>query len=194
MARRPDAWLARTADPEGAALEQALEELVERLELARRAAERIAGARALGLREVELAPGVRNYLCAFEGPAFVCLTGTGTPVNDAHVVHRVATISLVWEQLEADVDPSRLGDVAAAAARVLAATDAVPMTEAVAETAEHAVAIRAWRESPLRAVASRWPTRTSSSPAAVASAPRRASRRSRSSRRCWAGRSAARGR
>jgi hypothetical protein len=154
MARRPDAWLARVADPEGAALERALEELVERLERARQAAERIVGARALGLREVELAPGARNYLCAFEGPAFVCVTATGTPVDDAHVVHRVATVSLVWEQLEADVDPSRLDDVAAAAARVLAATDAVMMTEVVAETAEHAMAIRAWRESPLRAVAS----------------------------------------
>jgi hypothetical protein len=155
MPRRPDAWLSQAADPEGAELERALEGLVERLEHARGAAQRAAGRTPLGLREVEFAPGTRHYLCAFEGPAFICLADAGSPVTDVHVVHRVATVGLVWEQLEADVDPSRLGDVAAAAARVLAATDApVQMVEAVAETAEHAVAISAWRESPLRAVAS----------------------------------------
>jgi len=155
MPRRPDAWLAQTADPTGEALERALEDLVGRLAEARAAAERTTGYQALGLREVELAPGARNYLCAFEGPAFVCLTDVGRPVTDAHVVHRVATVSLVWEQLEADVDPSRLADVATSAARVLAATDApAPMVEAVADTAEHAMAIRVWREAPLRAIAS----------------------------------------
>jgi hypothetical protein len=155
MPRRPDAWLSQTADPEGAELERALEGLVERLEQARGAAERTAGRAPLGLREVEFAPGVRHYLCAFEGPAFLCLADRGRPVLDAHIVHRVATVGLVWEQLEADVDPSRLGDVATAAARVLAATDSPgTMVEAVAETAEHARVISAWRESPLRAVAS----------------------------------------
>ncbi len=155
MPRRPDAWLAQTADPTGDALERALEGLVERLEQARLAAERAAGQRPLGLRAVELSPGTRNYLCAFEGPAFVCLADDDRPVTDAQVVHRIATVSLVWEQLEADIDPSRLADVATAAARVLAATDApAPMAEAVAETAAHAMAIRRWRESPLRAVAS----------------------------------------
>jgi hypothetical protein len=104
---------------------------------------------------LELAPGTHHYLFAVEGPGFVCLTDAGRPVTDAHVVHRVATVSLVWEQLEADTEPSRLADVATAAARVLAAADApAPMVEGVADTAEHAMAIRLWRESPLRAVAS----------------------------------------
>jgi len=155
MPRHPDAWFSQTADPAGAELERALEGLVDRLEQARGAAERAAGRPPLGLREVELAPGTRNYLCAFEGPAFICLSGALHPVSDAHIAHRVATVGLVWEQLEADVDPSRLGEVAAAAARVLAATDAPgPMVDAVAETAEGAMAIRAWRDSPLRAIAS----------------------------------------
>ncbi len=155
MPRRPDAWLTATADPEGVELERALEGLVERLDAARVAAERTSGRSVLGLREVEFAPGVRSYLCAFEGPAFMCLADAGRPVTDAHVVHRVATVSLVWEQLEADVDPSRLADVASAAGRLLAATDSPPpVVEAVAETAEHAMAISAWRQSPLRAVAS----------------------------------------
>lgn len=155
MPRRPDAWLAQTADPSGDDLERALEDLVRRLEEARQAAERAAGAPALGLREVELAPGVRHYLCAFEGPAFVCVSADGRPETDARVVHRVATVSLVWEQLEADVATSRLDELATAAARVLATADGpAPMTDAVAETAEHAMALRGWRESPLRAVAS----------------------------------------
>lgn len=155
MPRRPEEWLTRTADPDGADLERALESLVERLEAARSAAERVAGRRALGLREVELAPGARTYLCAFEGPAFVCIGDGGRPVTDLRVVHRVATVSLVWEQLEADVDPSRLADVASAAGRVLAATDSpAPVVEAVADTAEHVMAITSWRQSPLRAIAS----------------------------------------
>src|ERR1700686_914612 len=142
MPRRPDAWLSQIADPAGPELERALHGLVDRLEHASHAAERAAGRAPLGLREVELAPGTRHYLCAFEGPAFICLTGASRPVTDPHIVHRVATIGLVWEQLEADVDPSRLGEVAEAAARVLAATDTHgQVVDAVAETAERAMAI-----------------------------------------------------
>src|SRR3974390_571074 len=115
MARRPDAWLAQTADPTGQALERALEDLVGRLAEARGAAEQLTGGQVRGLREVELAPAARNYLCAVDGPAFICLDAAGQIVTDVHVVHRVATVSLVWEQLEAAVDASRLADGAPAA-------------------------------------------------------------------------------
>jgi hypothetical protein len=155
MERRPDAWLAQTADPEDAALEAALEELVERLERARTAAERIGDRPVLGLREIEIAPGRREYLCAFDGPAFLCLGADLVPVTEVRAVHRAATVSLVWEQLEADVAPSRLSDVAAGGARVLALTDApADMCAAIAATVEGATAVAAWRESPLRAIAS----------------------------------------
>jgi len=155
MDRRPDAWLEQSADPVDSALERALTELVDRLDLAKAAAERAGAQPVLGLREIELAPGRREYLCAFDGPAFLCLDASLSPVGDARAVHRAATVSLVWEQLEAEIAPSRLSDVAAGAARVLALTDTPgDMCAAIAATAEGATAICAWRESPLRAIAS----------------------------------------
>lgn len=155
MPRRPDAWLEMSADPAGPALDDALEALVARLEGARDAAAARAGRPPLGLREVELAPGDRLYLCAFDGPAFLCLDAGCAPVAAAHVVHRVATMSLVWEQLEAEVDGARLEEVIETSGRVLALTDApAPMCAAIAATAEHVMAIIAWRTSPLRATAS----------------------------------------
>jgi hypothetical protein len=155
MDRRPDAWLEQTADPVESELERVLEELVGRLDAAKAAAERVGARPVLGLREIELAPGRRDYLCAFDGPYFVCLDADLIPVHDVRTIHRAATVSLVWEQLEADIAPSRLADVAAAAARVLALTDAPgDMCAQIAATAEGATAMGAWRESPLRAVAS----------------------------------------
>jgi hypothetical protein len=154
MSRRPDGWLSHVADPSGPELEAAMDDLVARLDAARDAATRLAGRAPLGLREVELSAGVRHYLCAFEGPGFLCLDADGSLVAEDHVVHRVATVSLVWEQLEAEVDVARLQEVSGAAARVLAVTDSpVDMCEAVAEAAEHAGAVGAWRASPLRATA-----------------------------------------
>jgi hypothetical protein len=155
MTRRPDGWLKSAADPAGLALDDALEDLVLRLGNARASAEQHAARAPLGLREVELAMGARTYLCAFDGPGFLCLTHEGRPVTDAHVVQRTATVSLVWEQLEAEIDVSRLGEVSSAAARVLALTDEpAVMSDAIGATAEHAMAMAQWRESPLRAIAS----------------------------------------
>ncbi len=155
MPRRPDAWLEMSADPEGPALDDALMVLVSRLERARDVAAASAGRPPLGLREVELAPGDRAYLCAFDGPAFLCVDERGEVVSAQHVVHRVATMSLVWEQLEAEVDVTRMEEVAETAGRVLALTDApAPMCAAIAATAEHVMAMLAWRVSPLRATAS----------------------------------------
>jgi hypothetical protein len=155
MSRRPDAWLAMSADPTGADLDAALEALLSRLDQARAAATRVAGHPPLGLREVELAPGERTYLCAFEGPAFACVDDSGVAITAAHVVHRVATAGLMWEQLEAEVDASRLGEVAGAAGRVLALTDTpAAMCEAIGATVERVSAVAEWRTSPLRATAS----------------------------------------
>ena len=155
MSRRPDAWLAMSADPSGDDLETALVSLLGRLDRARAAAQQVAGVAPLGLREVELAPGEHVYLCAFDGPAFLCIDAAGAPVAQSHLVHRAATAGLVWEHLEADVDISRLEDVGGAAGRVLAVTDApADMCEAIAATAEHTTTLAAWRGSPLRATAS----------------------------------------
>ena len=155
MPRRPDAWLEMSADPEGPALDDALLALVSRLERARDAAAARAGRPPLGLREVELAPGDHVYLCAFDGPAFLCVDERGEVVSGQHVVHRVASMSLVWEQLEAEVDGTRMEEVAETAGRVLALTDTpAPMCAAIAATAEHIGAVVTWRVSPLRATAS----------------------------------------
>ena len=134
MPRRPDDWLTQTADPSGADLERALETWSATGGGAE-AAERVAGRRRWGcarwsLRRVHattFAPsrGRRSSASAMDGRA-------ESPM--LRVVHRVATVSLVWEQLEAECRSSRLDGVATAAGRVLAATDvAAPMTDAVAE-------------------------------------------------------------
>ncbi len=114
-------------------------------------------------------PDVRRSACGRlnspPGIACICVRSTvrhscvstqaGAPVAAAHVVHRVATMSLVWEQLEAEVDGARLEEVIETSGRVLALTDApAPMCAAIAATAEHVMAIIAWRTSPLRATAS----------------------------------------
>lgn len=142
-------------DPEGDALEAALEALVADLTAAAAAAAAIAGREPAGIRAIEIAPGVRRFLCAFPGPGFLCVAGDGTPLADARAVHQAATAGLAWEHLEAVVDVERLEDLAAAGARVLALTGEPPdMAAAVAQVVEAGRELAAWRLSPLRAEAS----------------------------------------
>ena len=79
--------------------EAALRDLVERLGAARDAAAALAGRPALGVRAVEPAHGRRSYLCAFEGPAFVCLDDRLAAERDARRVREAASASLLWEQV-----------------------------------------------------------------------------------------------
>jgi hypothetical protein len=153
--RVPDGWLRAASDPPPDRLEAVLGELVARLTEAAAAAAHRTGRDPLGIRAVELPAGVRAYVCAFDGPSFLCLDDAMRPVDDPRLVRRAAAAGLLWEQLEALVDPGRLGDLVAAAGRLLAVLDEpAAVTHAVATVAEEAGRLAGWRASPMRTIAS----------------------------------------
>lgn len=135
--------------------EAALRELVDALEAARRAATELAGRPPLGLRAVEAAAGRRSYLCAFEGPAFLCLAGDLAAECDLRRARESASASLLWEHLEALVDAEALRELAAAIGRLLAlGGDPPEVAESLERVAARALELAAWRDAPVRALAS----------------------------------------
>jgi hypothetical protein len=133
----------------------AVEELVARLRAARDAATALGGEPPLGVREVEPAAGRRAYLAAFPGPAFLCLDEALRPEADARRAREAASASLLWEHVEAMLDPEALRDLASAIGRLLALGGDPPEVTGPLETvATRALELAAWREDPLRAVAS----------------------------------------
>jgi hypothetical protein len=133
----------------------ALQALVDDLGAARAAAAGLAGRPPLGLRAVELAEGRRAYLCAFEGPGFLCLRADLRAEPSARAAHQVAAASLLWEQAEGMVDAERLRELAGAVGRALAmGVEGPGVEDALADVAELALALAAWRDEPRRAVAS----------------------------------------
>jgi hypothetical protein len=135
--------------------EAALRALVQRLGAARDAAAALAGQAPVGVRAVEPAYGRRNYLCAFEGPAFLCLDDRLAAERDPHRVRQAASASLLWEQVEALVDAGSLRDLAGAIGRLLALGGDPPEVAASLEVvAARALDLARWRDDPARAVAS----------------------------------------
>ena len=135
--------------------EAALRALVEDLGAARDAAAAIAGRPPIGVRAVEAAPGRRGYLCAFEGPAFLCLDPGLAAERDPRRVRDSASASLLWEQLESLVDGDALRDLAGAVGRLLARGNDPPEVAASLEVvAARALDLARWRDDPARAVAS----------------------------------------
>ncbi len=133
----------------------AVRDLVERLGAARDAASAVAGEAPLGVRAVEPAAGRRAYVAAFPGPTFLCLDERLSPEADPRRAHETASASLLWEHVEAIVDPDALRDLVAAIGRLLALGGDPPEVTAPLETvAARALELAAWREDPLRAVAS----------------------------------------
>jgi hypothetical protein len=138
-----------------AADEAALGRLVERLGAARDAAAAIAGRPAIGVRAVEPAHGRRSYLCAFPGPAFLCLDDRLAAERDPRRVREAASASLLWEQVESLVDAASLRDLAAAIGRLLArGGDPPEVAESLEVVAARALDLARWRDDPARAVAS----------------------------------------
>ena len=133
----------------------AVRDLVERLHAARDAAAAVAGEVPLGVRAVEPAAGRRAYLAAFPGPAFLCLDERLAPEADPRRAREAASASLLWEHVEAMVDPDALRDMASAIGRLLALGGDPPEVTGPLETvAARALELAAWREDPMRAVAS----------------------------------------
>lgn len=138
-----------------ATAEAALGALVDGLEGARLAGARVAGRPPLGVRAVESAAERRSYLLAFDGPAFLCLDARLAAEGDARRAHEAASAGLLWEHVEALVDASALRGLVAAIGRVLAqGDDPLPMTAALETVAARALELAAWRDEPMRALAS----------------------------------------
>ena len=129
--------------------------LLAELTAARERASQSGGSDPLGLRAVELGPGQRWYLCAFAGPTFLCLDVELRPERDRERVREVAAGSLLVERAEGLVDAEKLSYLAAAAGRLLAATaEPTDVASSLEVTAQRALELAAWRESPQREVAS----------------------------------------
>ena len=119
------------------------------------AATAIAGPGLLGLRAVEPREGHRWYLCALEGPAFLCLRRDLTRESGERRVHEVASGSLLVERAEAMIDGAELRYFAGAAGRLLAvAGEPGELEEAIEAAAQRALLLAEWRESAQREVAS----------------------------------------
>ncbi len=130
-------------------------DLVQRLEAARDAAERIAGRPPLGVRAVEPAAGRRGYVAAFEGPEFLCLAGDLEPERDARRVREAASATLLWEHAEALVDAEALRDLVRAVGRLLAlGGEPVEVAEPLEVVAARALELAGWRDAPRRVIAS----------------------------------------
>jgi hypothetical protein len=135
--------------------EGALRALVDDLGAARDAATAVAGRPPLGVRAVEAAHGGRTYLCAFEGPAFLCLDARLAPERDARRVREAAAASLLWERVESLIDAAALRDLAGAIGRLLARGGEPPEVAASLEVvAARALELARWRDDSLRALAS----------------------------------------
>ncbi len=133
----------------------AIAALVEDLGRAREAASAVAGRPPLGVRAVEAAPGRRGYVAAFEGPAFLCLAGDMRAEGDGARAREAAQASLLWEHVEGLVDADALRALAVAAGRVLAlGRDPEGVLAPIGTVASRALDLVAWREEPLRALAS----------------------------------------
>ncbi|MGD9571711.1 MAG: hypothetical protein AB7V62_07515 [Thermoleophilia bacterium] len=139
----------------GAPPDDLLAALVGDLGRARAAAGDLAGREPLGVRAVETAPGRRGYVAAFDGPAFLCLSGDLGAERDGARAREAAQASLLWEHVEGLVDPDALRELAAAAGRVLAlGRDPEGVLAPVGAVAARALDLVAWREEPMRALAS----------------------------------------
>lgn len=141
----------RAPDDSERVAQRLLDDLVRAVE----AAERVAGRAPVGVRAVEPAVGRRLYLCAFEGPGFLCLDAGVRPARHAPTVREAATASLLWEHLEGLVDPEALRGLVSAIGRLLAIGAEPPaVTAHLGRVAQHALELAAWRDAPERVLAS----------------------------------------
>lgn len=129
--------------------------LLADLQAAHAAATAVAGSEPVGVRAIEHAPGRRAYLCAFDGPRFLCLTAALRPEERATRVREIAAAGLLWEHLEHAVDPEALTALVEAIGRLLALGDEPrEVTDSLGRVAARALELVEWREEPTRALAS----------------------------------------
>ena len=133
---------------------QSMADLVTDLEGAAQGAASIAGRDPIGVRAVEPAAGERWYLCAFDGPAFLCLDRDHNPEGLRRRAQHAAGCALLVEHAESLVDAAELDLTAGVAGRVGAALDDPAVAEALGALGTGVVALSAWRSEPERAIAS----------------------------------------
>lgn len=131
------------------------EALLADLAAAFEAATDLAGAEPLGVRGVEWAPGARGYLCAFSGGSFACLAADLVPVRDPERAREIAGAALLWEHLEAAVDPeSLLALVRAIGSALVVLSDPPELLRSLEDVADRTLELVRWRGAPERELAS----------------------------------------
>lgn len=129
-------------------------DLVADLEGAARGAAAVAGRDPIGVRAVEPSAGERWYLCAFEGPAFLCLDRDHNPEGARRRAQHAAGCALLVEHAESLLDAAELDLTAGVAGRVGAVLDDAAVAEALGALETGVAALAAWRSEPERAIAS----------------------------------------
>jgi hypothetical protein len=133
---------------------QSMTALVADLEGAAQAAAAVAGRDPIGVRAVEPSAGERWYLCAFEGPAFLCLDRDHTPEGIRRRAQHAAGCALLVEHAESLLDAAELDLTAGVAGRVGAVLDDDAVAEALGALGTGVATLSAWRTEPERAIAS----------------------------------------
>ncbi len=138
----------------GRVADTSLDALVTALGDARARAEATVGVEVAGVRAVEPARGHRWYLCAFDGPRFLCLDADLGVERDGRRVHQAATCVLLVEHAESLVEQGELDILAAAASGLAAHVEAAELRDALSGIQASAKELAGWRAAPERAVAS----------------------------------------
>ncbi len=131
----------------------ALAELAEHLTRAQEAAAVAAGRPPTGLRMVEPAPGSNWFLCAFDGPAFLCLDERYQPETSEEAVRRAAICALLVEQVEGLVDAEELTLVVGICERVGRTGVDSDVGDVLKDVARAARELEQWRSDSRRVVA-----------------------------------------
>lgn len=134
--------------------EDLLEALVARLGDASAQAHATVGSAPVGVRAVEPASGQRWYLCAFDGPRFLCLDATMRVERDRRRVRQAATCALLVEHVEGLIEQGELDILASASSALATHVEAMDLRDALGGLAAAAEQLSNWCAAPDRAIAS----------------------------------------
>ena len=138
----------------GRVVDDLLEALVASLSDASTQAQATVGARPVGVRAVEPASGQRWYLCAFDGPRFLCLDATLRVERDRRRVRQAATCVLLVEHVEGLIEQGELDILASASSALATRVEAADLRDALGGLAASAAQLADWCAAPDRAIAS----------------------------------------
>lgn len=138
----------------GCVADDSLEALAAALGDAHAMAEAIVGAVPIGVRAVEPASGQRWYLCAFDGPRFLCLDALLRVERDRRRVRQAATCALVVEHVEGLIEQGELDVLASASSALATHVEAAELCDALGGLEAAAQALSGWCSAPDRAIAS----------------------------------------